>query len=298
MSSIPNTIKQYSAFSACFLVLQHIADGQAIYTDVDPDIIIDGDGEYAGIDMDNNGTIEFAFVNRTGSFSTYPSYYLSYYEVINVGPQLPSNEIAGQIHIISPSYGGFWIYLPFALEESEVIYSDLQFYNEGYQVMAYRYTTVNGFYFPYGGFWYPEVVDHYLGVRFVDTSDCLHYGWIRCDVVENGRKLIIKDYAYETKCDTGIPAGDMIGDTSVSVNEINQLNGAIYAFNSIVYITLNELPSNCSARITDMTGVVVYEGSLMSNLNVISLLNNPKGVYLVETYSNMYQLAIKKVFID
>lgn len=298
MSHVAHTIKQYSAFSVCFLAMRQITVGQAVYTDIDPDLMLDVSNETAVVDMDNNGNYDFAFIKFSFDFSTYSSIYSSHFEAIDAGPQSPNNAIAALTHVVSPSYGGFTIYLPFALAEGVLIYDELAFNNNGYQRMAYRYTTVNGFYFPYGGFWYPEVVDHYLGVRFVDTSDCLHYGWIRCDVLENGTKLTIKDYAYETKCDTGIPAGDIIGDTSVSVNEFNELNGVIYAFNSNVYITLNELPTNCRARITDMTGKEIYKGSLMSNFNVISLLNNPKGVYLVETYSNMHQLAVKKVLID
>ena len=299
MKSEKFNLMQYSAISACFLTLHQYAMGQAVYTDIDPDIVLDSDNESAGVDMDNSGTFDFAFINRTGSFSTYSSNDISYFEVINVGPQTPNNSIAGQIHIISPSYGGSWIYLPFALGEGSSINNSILFYNEGYQVMAYRYIQTDGDYFPKGGIWYPEVLDHYLGVRFIDTSDCQHYGWIRCDIKDNGRTLVIKDYAYEIKCNTGIFAGDIIGDTTtVSLESFNLLYANIYAFNSDVYVQLNEKPGNYSIRITNLSGALIYSDLLRNKWNVISLINEPEGLYFIEIFAGQKKLVVKKIFIN
>ena len=117
MRRFTNTLKQYSAFSACFLALQHDAGGQAVYTDIDPDIILDANWESAGIDLNSDGIIDFAFLNRSFNFFTEYSSYSSHLEIIYAGPQLLSNKIAGQTHVISPSYGGFTVYFPFALSK-------------------------------------------------------------------------------------------------------------------------------------------------------------------------------------
>ena len=296
MKNSDSKLLQYSVISACFLAVQKDSEAQAVYTDVDPDIILDSDNESAGIDMNNDEVFDFAFINRTGWFYTSSLFYISYFEVINAGPQSPNNEMAGQIHVISPSYGGSSIYLPYALAYGSLINSDLEFYNEGYQVMAYRYIQTDGDYFPYGGYWYPEVFDRYLGVYFKDTADCYHYGWIRCDVKDNGRTLVIKDYAYEIKCDTGIKAGDVIGDTSVTVEEINTIDAVVYSFDNTIYINLNELYDDVKVSVVDITGKEIYSNSIIKQFTEIPLTQST-GIYFVKIISGNNQFT-KKVHLN
>jgi hypothetical protein len=119
-----------------------------------------------------------------------------------------------------------------------------------------------------GGNWFPEVLDHYLGVRFIDTAGLNHYGWIRCDVKDEGRTLIIKDYAYELQPDSSIVAGqydsiytpDTIDDSTI-VDVFNlQINDIfIYSFDSKIYIHfLNEITEPAQVTVYDITGKEVY----------------------------------------
>jgi len=299
MKSTKFNLIQYSAISACFLALHQYARGQAVYTDIDPDIVLDNNWESAAVNMDNDASMDFAFLNRSFDFSTYYSNYTSHFEAIYAGPQSPNNEIAALTHIISPSYGGFTVYFPFALNESVITDGNLIFHNNGYQTMAYRYIQTDGDYFPKGGIWYPEVLDHYLGVRFIDTSDCLHYGWIRCDIKENGRTLVIKDYAYEIKCNTGILAGDTIGDTTnVNLESFILLNANIYAFNSDVYVQLDENPGNYSIRIINLSGALIYTDILKDKWNIISLIKEPEGLYFIEIFAEQKKVVSKKIIIN
>ena len=268
MNSSKFNLIQYSAISACFLALHQNVRGQAIYTNIDPDLELDNNWESAGIDMNNDGVPDFGFLNRSFDFSTFYSYYSSHFEAIYAGPQSPNNEIAALTHVISPSYGGFTVYFPFALNESDLINEVLTFHNNGYQTMAYRYIQTDGDYFPKGGIWYPEVLDHFLGVRFIDTSDCLHYGWIRCDIKDNGRTLIIKDYAYEINCNTGI------------------------------FIQFQEISENYSFQILNLSGAKISSGILSGKNNVIPMSAKPKGYYFVEIYKGQQKFAAKKIFIN
>ena len=116
-------------------------------------------------------------------------YTTSHVNALFVGPLVLGNLIAGNPHVIFPSYGGFTVYFPYALTEGAIIDQDsLDFQNPGYQTLAYRYKGENSTYFPNGGHWYPEVFDHYLGLYFKDTADCYHYGWVRLDVKDSGRE--------------------------------------------------------------------------------------------------------------
>ena len=61
---------QYSA-AALALLSAKSSYTQAVYTDIDPDIILDEPGEFAGIDFDDDGINDFNFFNRS-SFTTIP----------------------------------------------------------------------------------------------------------------------------------------------------------------------------------------------------------------------------------
>jgi len=289
---------EYSVISACFLAVQKDGKAQAVYTNVDPDVVLDSEWETAGIDMNNDGIYDFAFLNRSFDFYTEYSSYTSHFEAIDAGPQSPNNAIAALTHVISPSYGGFTVYFPFALNESEMINDSLIFHNEGYQRMAYLYIDKSGFYFPKGGFWYPEVLDHYIGVRFIDTADCQHYGWIRCDVKDEGRTLVIKDYAYETKCDVGILAGDTIGDTTtvdIVGSGQGQLAAEVYSFENTIYVKLNELMNDVEIHVYDVTGKEVYFGEINNQFTVLRLPQSA-GVYFIKIVSGNNQFT-KNVYL-
>ena len=289
-------LSQYASFAVAFLLTGN-SKAQAVYTDIDPDIILDNNWETAGVDMNNDGIIDFGFLNRSFDFSTYYSYYSSHLNALYAGPQSPNNEIAALTHVITPFYGGFTVYFPFALNESELIDESLIFHNDGYQIIAYRYIQTDGDYFPKGGIWYPEVLDHYLGVRFYDSLDCLHYGWIRCDVLENGKKLTIKDYAFETKCETGIYAGDIIGDTTTIAVDNTQFNkSTIYNYNNTLIINIDPNLIGSNYSVTSTEGKLISSGKLNQSNNTTQLIC-PPGMYIV-TIKNLNYNYSGKIVVD
>jgi len=294
----PNLL-QYSTMAASFLLMSN-AKSQAIYTDIDPDMILDADGEYGTVDMDNDGTLDFAFLNTTGTIFTTDSDPQSYVERVWAGPYISQNAIAGYENYHS-GYGGYTVFYPYALSLGQAIEPKaFDFNNAGYQLMAYRtfYSTTwfSGTW--EGGYWYPEVLDHYLAVRFIDSLDCYHYGWIRCDVKDEGRTLVIKDYAYETKCDVGILAGDTVGDTATVVeNEVSGIEAQVYSYNSDIYILLQVIKGTYDVRILNMQGQIVYQSQLKDIYTKLSLPNLALGNYLVEVKSETRKV-IKKVHLQ
>ena len=61
-------IKEYSLFASSILLLHPTLDAEVIYTDIDPDVVLQYDDEVAGIDMDNNGSIDFAFLKNVDTW--------------------------------------------------------------------------------------------------------------------------------------------------------------------------------------------------------------------------------------
>ena len=69
------TLKSYSAFTTAILMPALALRAQAVYVDVDPDMVIDYDvNSVTYIDLDNNGTSDFGFYKSSGA-----GYISSYY---------------------------------------------------------------------------------------------------------------------------------------------------------------------------------------------------------------------------
>ncbi len=188
-------LAQYASLSIAFIAINE-ADAQVAYSDIDPDIILDSDFDDAGIDMDSNGVYDFAFTNQSFTVEDFTLGTLLFQKIL-AGPYVIENAIAGTSNYIFTAYGTVYRFYPYALEDSIPVNNYLSFQNWGFQRMAFKTYFEDGTLWDKGGNWYPEVLDHYLGMRFIDTAGCNHYGWIRCDVKDEGRTLVIKDYAYE-----------------------------------------------------------------------------------------------------
>jgi len=287
---------QYSAMAISFLFLKE-ADAEAVYTNIDPDTILNDNLEVIRIDMDNNGSYDFAFLKFTGTGYTYWSEEYSYFYYLHASPQISGNAIAGLKSVIDPSYGGFTLYYPYALLEGDLIDEELDFQNDFYQVLAFSHHSEDGG-GDNGGLWFPEITSHFLGVRFIDGDNCIHYGWIRCDVKPGVDTLIIKDYAFESKCDVGILAGDTLGDTKTFAIVENTLSGVtVYSFNSDVFVNIESLRDNYQIVITDLNGKIIYNNILIETTNKIILDDYSIGYYFVKIVTGNKQFT-KKIFIN
>ena len=282
---------QYSTFAIVFIRGQN-GFSQGVYTDLDPDVVLDSHFEAELIDMDSNGFVDFLLINW--SIDTF-TYYgdLDFQQRIWIGPNTSNNSVAAA----TTSFGAGVIAYAYALSQSNLIDNSLPFKNVMLQRLAFRTYFVDVSLTDEGGYWYPEMLDHYLGVRFFDGENCLHYGWIRCDVKDEGRTVIVKDYAYETKCEIGILAGDTIGDTTtVGITDLNTLNATVYSFENTIYVNLNELISGLEIHVYDLTGKEVYSDKLVNQYTEIALIV-PRGTYFVELISEEKKYT-KKVFIN
>lgn len=284
----------YSLFSSGYLLIHSEARADAVYTDVVPDSILDIAGEFAYFDMDANGIIDFTFHNADFTIYDFPYGNVRFQRVAAL--LADGNMIAGSFQ--STLYSSRYYY-PFALDVGDVINSDLEFQNYWYQGLATRIYDPNIFStatatFTHGN-WYPEALDKYLGVGFVDAAGHIHYGWIRCDVRDEGRTLIIKDFAYETKVGEGIVAGDTVGDTTFSkvptikldtlVNvSIPESLGCVevYSFNKTIYINQPEFGLPLTCNIFDVNGNLCLSKQTFPGNTTVTLSEFPPGNYLIE----------------
>jgi len=296
MKSPKFNLIQYSAISACFLALHQNAKGQAIFTDIDPDISIQYNGQTVGIDMDNNGTFDFAFLKTSGSYAYATTYFtfLLFGHRIWAGPEIIENEIAGEMVTHGAGYGT--TYFPYALNFGEAINEDLSFQYWGFQVMGSGFYESDGDWNNKLGKWSPDIDSVFLGVRFFTNDECLHYGWIRCTTTDSTKRLIIHDDAYENKCDVGIIAGDIIGDTTgVNILNTNLILADIFSFGKTINIKTKDV--NIFLNIFDLNGNQLVNTKIKNNLTMIDMDVYSKGVYVVKLNNAAGQMG-KRVFIE
>ncbi len=134
------SLQKYSGMAGVFLLMGNESQSQAVYTDIDPDIEIQFDGQTAGVDMDNNGTLDFGFLKSSDTYEWGIGQY-RLRKIIWAGPEFITNEIAGDYFTYSA--GGATTYLPYALSNGNLINEDLSFQYWGYQLMALAIANTN-----------------------------------------------------------------------------------------------------------------------------------------------------------
>ena len=293
---------EYSCLAGVFLSLNSKTSAQVIYTDLEPDIELQFDSETAFIDMDNNGTNDFALLKTSEVYYHYWTSATStgvyrFRHGIWAGPQYSFNEIAAR-SITHGSYGGSTEYFPYALELGVLINESLSFQNAGFQLMGsgfYQTAIGSAYWANRFGSWNPDVENGYIGVRFKINDDCMHYGWIRCTTTDSTKRLIINDYAYETVCEQPIEAGSLISYVDIQ-NESKNFNATVYSFNKNIYIH-TEISQNTELIICDLNGKQIIKDILQNKYELISMTNYKAGIYLV-TLLNDGKRYDKKIFIE
>lgn len=291
------SLSEYRTLAGAFLLVSASdLKSAVVYTDIEPDVELHENLDAAFIDLDDNGAFDFVFLKRSGSYSHWDGddYDLRYFHQFWAGPYISQNEIAGSSVTHGEAY--FPTYKPYALSFGKMIDENRSFQYAPSQIMAYGFYTGSTWIGYFGG-WAPDVNDKYMGVRFIDESNCLHYGWIRCTTTDTVKTLIIKDFAYEDECNVGIKAGDTIGDTTnIAIEEINSLNATVYNFENSIFINLNEIINNVDVYFYDMSGKLIYSDKIINQFTQIKL-NESKGVYIVKLIAGENQL-VKKIYIN
>jgi hypothetical protein len=141
---------------------------------------------------------------------------------------------------------------------------------------------------------YNESINKYLGFKLKDDASDFHYGWIRCDVLDEGRTMIIKDYAYELTPDNPILAGDTAHYIGLSTQE-EKIEPVVYCENKKVFIS--NLDKNCDVSIYNLNGGIIINKEVKTGSVEFDLQNVANGAYLV-VFKNENEIRSKKIIIN
>ncbi len=258
------------------------ASAEIIYSDIDPDIVLNDDYEIGTIDMDNDGIIDFAFLKDIGMYATYWSSEFKYFTALWCGPEVFGNEVAGSYFTVgSNASSSFLTYRPYVLPDGFAVNQMLSFQTDGFQLMAYRIFTSEGILWDFGGHWWPEQINQYLGVKFKAGDSEYHYGWVRVSVIDSTAQLIINDYAYEQIPETEIITGNTTGIKNNNIYLPNELM-SVTAFDNSLHFECNPMLhyNSFNCEIYDLAGKQVFSKSLAWDTQQLSLDLVP-GVYIV-----------------
>lgn len=265
------------------------ANGQVSYTDIDPDITINSNGQGVNLDIDNDATPDYvvAVFDTAGVTGTVSgiAYTFTYgggvLQPQNSNSWLGFNSSSDTVATVLnandniSSAGSVWSNAGSAYLEFQATYT----------FPAYAFGGTFG-----GGAW-GGVTDKYAGLKF-STGGSTYYGWVRMDVSADGKSITIKDFAYETTPDAAILAGDM--GAGVGVNE---LEGQIEVIGAVDQIIINNnTGSNGTVAVMNMNGQVVVNEAISGSKEVIASDALATGIYVVQVTVNDQTIA-KKVYL-
>lgn len=171
-----------------------------IYTDINPDSAINGNNSY-NLDLDNDGTYDFNFNAFSVSVKCDPRN-AAKGTVDGTRVSIPNGSNNGIIFKLNPNYSA-------CLDSLTIIDSFSQWsYVTSQALSMYGLSTcTTGNYTSFGN-WYMfgSNQNKYMGLKLMKSSNA-YYGWVRLYLNISLRKLIIRDYAYNSRPGQPILAG-------------------------------------------------------------------------------------------
>jgi hypothetical protein len=245
----------YSGMALAFLATASEAEGQIVYTDLDPDVAVSF--STYGVDINNDGTVELE-ITRTEFGSMHYVGITDQAAGVSVLGHYYSNKLfVDRLQQGDPIAAGnsYWWYDPTA-----------------WLVSFYSY-----------GQWASPGDEGFLGVRFQAEGDTL-YGWIELEMAYN--TSYVKGYAYESAPGTSINAGDIGLPTGIPGRTAGAEAISLHPVPAEDRLTITGLTEAAELRVMNLAGQVMEDGrSVIPGTTGQATLEVgawPSGTYLVE----------------
>jgi len=293
---LSSKLKSYSALTGAFLLSAGAAQGQVIFTDINPDTLIQNSS--FDIDLDNDGIKDFGINHYT----------TTYYHAERRVNLLPGVDPTNRPMAGLADFEFFSLYAPLNLPAGNPIGPGGPFYSFGLvfgrMLMAKGWmqqgTGLNFNWMERGPF-----VDSsgYIGVEFHRGGNT-YYGWIECAIDTGVHGVVIKGFAYDATPNHYIIGGS--GNTIGVPEQESAINSAATFYpnpvsNGKTFIHI-EAKHSADLRIEIMNGMGqilrTEERRLNSGKNVIELDVNSlaSGNYFVK-FTNGENVFFRKVMV-
>ncbi|MFN0275200.1 MAG: hypothetical protein ACKVPJ_05615 [Chitinophagales bacterium] len=266
----------YSSSAAVFLACTNATEAQTlVYTNVDPDVILEAPNALYDLDLNNDGTTDFTLSATSAGSNIITSLGANVFYGINgvfINPE-NSNSIAGT----SGSLTGFAY--PYVLASSVNVGGGQLFLNASFQTLAYSFFAshdgVENVIAQYG-LWLGGQTDKFIGLKMLIAGNS-HYGWVRVNVDSSHKKMTVKDYAFESAPNTPIHT-----EIDVAIEDASQDIAAIYTFENSLFISFkdfSQLPG--TVFLYEFSGREIFSETLQGTNNRIDLSFLPASAYVV-----------------
>jgi hypothetical protein len=283
--SLEKKLKIYSSLALGLTSLG--VEGQVVYTDVVPDITIESGNKYfLDLNNDNNPDFVIEAIHKTSNLYGYQI------EVNGVGIYAEGqNEFLVDYFSTSNGDNSYW---PKALGLNTQINNlqDLWINTSSGMAMnilfEFYFTTQTLTETFQAGHW-QDAKNKFLGLKLKINGNS-HYGWARLDVDSAGTKFTIKDYAFNSRPNSQILAGEK-GSSSVNKTDAERL---INLENRTLKIS--GLTDITEISIYNSIGKIVITENNISNYSELDFLALDSGYYIVVLSGNE-QIYSEKIFL-
>lgn len=245
-------IAGYSVLAKSVLLCSDQAVAQTLYTDVNPDTLINN--SFFNLDLNNDGVVDFKLQHFIETIIPAPNAFSSF-DVATIQPQEPGNLMGAAIIGGAACLNSGPMPLPF----DSPVNGHMNFNDNSLLRYQLHIEAPQGYSnsFTLGCFW--DTDDQYIGLKVIKNGDT-YYGWARVQlgVTPGTNDILLKDYAIKLTPNGGIHTGVIPGcpmptnpsesdltNNSVTLNWGTQSNaigykvrireaGSVIWFNSIV----------------------------------------------------------------
>lgn len=304
-------LRHYSASAILFAGGSINGYSQVYYRDIEPDVLLDEWGDSFHLDIDSDGYADIHFNLSRSTYETWEFGQMNTYEkvIANVDWWHLSFKLAGASDWGFSYWGTFYKYFPYKIESGQVIGSGLNFYNahekgDALQNQFLGYRGIFGPVFDFGswsftqGYWMPEAIEQFMAFEISNGIDRSQYGWVRLSVLDEGKKLIIYDFAYEQHLGVPIVAGDT-SSLATNLNSVSAENDPllIYPNPGFDLMVLQALPTGLNnLEVRNVTGCLIHKIITDQTELKIDASSWPVGVYFVNVFSDETGLVSKGVW--
>ena len=264
-----------------------------MYTDVDPDVTING-GEQYSLDLNGDSNADFAVFLSSKSYT---------YQGLSVLAKFAGLQPAGSNEVnftTASSYGTQKYYGPVANNKSVKINSKMDWANQSYFLMGFMATVPALSQSFTGGDWL-GAQDKYAALKIKDGSNT-YFGWARFDVSADLTSMTIKDFAYNSTVNYMLSTGDTLDlgeDTAAaSIKTVQALNNvSVYSFHNNINVNFSngKLPKG-NIYVTNALGQEVYTTAISEANTQININESAGNMYVVSIQTESGNFT-KKVFL-